>query len=194
MISDSRLRPRYDRVVLLCPHVVTGGPEAIHQLSDAILGFGGEAIVAYYGNQVGLSVENNGINCSFSGNPTPQPYRDYRAIVASRIPLTERSLVLYPESVLSWASASRPFNVGIWWVSVDNAIVKAPQLAYDFHRNAFLSRPNLIHYFQSAYAINPLPIFREKAARWHLSFLTRIPIFIECRLRICRLKLFMIRC
>ncbi|MEN9755409.1 MAG: hypothetical protein RLZ07_1791 [Pseudomonadota bacterium] len=138
--------------MLLCPHVVTGGPEAIHQLSDAILGFGGEVIVAYYGNQVGLSVEDNGINCAFSGNPTPQPYRDYRAIVASRIPLTERSLVLYPESVLSWAAASRPFNVGIWWVSVDNAIVKAPQLAYDFHRNAFLSRPNLIHYFQSAYA------------------------------------------
>lgn len=152
MISDSRLRPRYDRVVLLCPHVVTGGPEAIHQLSDAILGFGGEVLVAYYGNQVGLSVENTVINCAFSGNPTPQPYRDYRAMVAARIPLTERSLVLYPESVLGWASASRPFNVGIWWVSVDNAIVKAPQLAYESHRNAFLSRTDLIHYFQSEYA------------------------------------------
>ena len=138
--------------MLLCPHVVTGGPEAIHQLSDAIIGFGGEVLIAYYGNQVGLSVEDSVINCSFAGNPTPQPYRDYRAIVAARIPLTERSLVLYPESVLGWASQPRPFNVGIWWVSVDNAIVKAPQLAYESHRNAFLSRNDLIHYFQSEYA------------------------------------------
>ena len=114
--------------MLLCPHVVTGGPEAIHQLSDAIIGLGGEAIIAYYGNQVGLSIEDAAITCTFTGNPTPSAYRDYRAIVAARIPLTKDSLVLYPESIVSWLNTPRPFHCGVWWVSVDNAIVKPPSL------------------------------------------------------------------
>ena len=138
--------------MLLCPHVVTGGPEAIHQLSDAIIGLGGEAIIAYYGNQVGLSIEDSAVTCTFTGNPTPSAYRDYRAIVAARIPLTKDSLVIYPESILAWLNSPRLFHRGIWWVSVDNAIVKAPQLAYDSHRNDFLSRSDLIHFFQSEYA------------------------------------------
>lgn len=138
--------------MLLCPHVVTGGPEAIHQLSDAIIGLGGEAIIAYYGNQVGLSIEDSAVTCTFTGNPTPSAYRDYRAIVAARIPLTKDSLVIYPESILAWLNSPRLFHRGIWWVSVDNAIVKAPQLAYDSHRNDFLSRSDVIHFFQSEYA------------------------------------------
>jgi len=102
------------------------GPEAIHQLSDAILDFGGEVIMAYYGNQVGISIDDTAITCTFTGNPSPSAYRDYRAIVASRIPFKKDSLVLYPESILSWLNVQRPFHCGIWWVSIDNAIIKAP--------------------------------------------------------------------
>jgi len=104
-------------------------------------------IIAYYGNQVGISIDDTAITCTFTGKSTPSAYRDYRAIVASRIPLKKGSLVLYLESILSWLNVQRPFHCGIWWVSVDNAIKKAPQLAYDSHRNDFLSRPNLIHFF-----------------------------------------------
>ena len=55
---------------------VSGGPEAIHQLSDAIAGFGGEVVIAYYGAQMGISIEDALISCSYSGSPTPSAYRD----------------------------------------------------------------------------------------------------------------------
>ena len=137
---------------MLCPHVVTGGPEAIHQASDTILGLGGEVVVAYYGSQVGLSIDDGVVHCVYNGRPTPPAYRDYRALIAARIPLTEQSLVIYPESVLDWALQPRPFQRAIWWLSVDNAIVKAPQLAYDNHRRKILERDDLLHFYQSDYA------------------------------------------
>ncbi|MEI6573862.1 MAG: hypothetical protein WCO61_10005 [Alphaproteobacteria bacterium] len=121
-------------------------------MSDAIIGLGGEILIAYYGNQMGISIEETGINCAFSGNPTPQPYRDYRSFTAGRIPLTPRSLVIYPEPVIAWALQTRPFSQAIWWLSVDNALIKTPNLSYDTHRSAFFSIHHLIHYFQSAYA------------------------------------------
>ena len=152
MISDSRLRPRYDRVVLLCPHAISGGPEAIHQLSDAIIGQSAEVLIAYYGNQMGVSIEDTGVSCAYTGNPIPQPYRDYRSLTATRIPLTSRSLVVFPEPVITWALQTRPFSQAIWWLSVDNALIKNPNLSYESHRNTFFSRTDLIHYFQSEYA------------------------------------------
>lgn len=131
---------------------MTGGPEAIHQLSDTIIGLGGEVYVAYYGAQVGLVIENHEIRNDYSGNPTPQAYRDYRAVVSNRIPLSENSLVIYPESVLEWALNPRPFKRAIWWLSVDNAVVKSPALAYDTYRRRILGREDLLHFYQSDYA------------------------------------------
>jgi len=131
---------------------VSGGPEAIHQLSDAIAGFGGEVVIAYYGAQMGISIEDALISCSYSGSPTPSAYRDYRSFTAARIPLTSRSLVIFPEPVIGWAMPHRPFTQAIWWLSVDNALIKSPALSYESHRQQFFQTPHLIHFYQSDYA------------------------------------------
>lgn len=131
---------------------VSGGPEAIHQLSDAIAGLGGEVVIAYYGAQMGISIEDAMISCSFTSSPTPPAYRDYRSFTAARIPLTSRSLVIFPEPVIGWAMAQRPFSQAIWWLSVDNALVKSPILSYESHRQQFFLTPHLLHFYQSDYA------------------------------------------
>ena len=40
-----------NKTIIVCPYFETGGPEALHQLCDAINNHGGEAYIWYHGEK-----------------------------------------------------------------------------------------------------------------------------------------------
>lgn len=104
--DTERWLPRYRKVFVLVPaDAVTGGPEALHQLVDAIRREGGEAFVSYY--PLGTLAE------------TAEAYRRYDIVQADpedapgNLIVTPESQPLMPRRFVRAATA-------IWWLSVDN--------------------------------------------------------------------------
>lgn len=86
-------------------NAVTGGPEALHQLVDAIRQSGGEAYVSYYPFGVWADI--------------PEEYRRYDVVQA--LPEdASGNLVVLPEIVPRMAQEFSRATVAIWWLSVDN--------------------------------------------------------------------------
>lgn len=114
--QPGRLVPRYRKVFLVTPaNTVTGGPEALHQLADAIRQRGGEAYVSYY--RVGTPAHPLGVPAE-----TPQPYRRYDAPQAA--PEDESgNLVVFPEVQPLAARRFSRAATAIWWLSVDNFLL-----------------------------------------------------------------------
>ncbi len=146
------VRPRFDRIVLLCPTVPTGGPEALHQLSDCLLTQGADVHIAYYDREHPVAVGDEVIRSSVPGNPTPPLYREYRVSTAPEIPVTPRSLMICPEVRLADALEPRPFLRAVWWLSVNNAITMMPELSDLAYRRTLLGEAPLLHFHQSDYA------------------------------------------
>jgi hypothetical protein len=98
------------RVTVCCPSsIVTGGPEALHQLVDALRSFGHDAHIAYY---------------PFDGSfECPEPYRRYNAPQA-RLTDDIGDLVIVPETATYLLLGIRNADVGVWWLSVDNYLGK----------------------------------------------------------------------
>lgn len=94
------------RVTVCCPaSAVTGGPEALHQLVDALRTLGHDAHIAYY---------------PFEGSfECPEPYRHYAAPQGH---LTDElgDLVIVPETATYLLLGIRNADVAVWWLSVDN--------------------------------------------------------------------------
>ncbi|MFN3585167.1 hypothetical protein [Phenylobacterium sp.] len=141
------------RVVLFCPAALTGGPEALHQLSHALTGVGIENHMVYFGGGGGIQVERNRVR---SASPLAAEVMEYYAAYAPRsapeVPRDGDTLMVLPESLAPKHHGFTAGRVAIWWLSVDNAYRAAPRLRDEAFRRELFARPDLIHLWQSAYA------------------------------------------
>ena len=94
-----------NKIIVCCATAVTGGPELLHQLVDALRKIGRDASIAYYP-----------FNQSFS---CPEPYKKYDA---PQVNLLDNNdvFIIVPESATWIIKNIKNARVGIWWLSVDN--------------------------------------------------------------------------
>lgn len=151
------MRPVFNDVAVICPEAVTGGPEALHQLSHVIGELGGRSGLAYFGGNSKLELVEGGgvcrIVCSADPqSPTRHAYERYRPRLISEMALDADNLAIFPEFIAETARNARFGRRAIWWLSVDNGIRFNPQLGYQSYRDEFFAEADLIHFYQSDYA------------------------------------------
>jgi hypothetical protein len=137
------------RVTFLCPPLITGGPEAIHQTAQLLNQQGMPADICYYGGDAEMAFDGGTVECRPpSDNPCLTAYAKYEPVVCRKFLLRRHHLVVLPEPL---AAEIRPFqraSVAIWWLSVDNGTVPADAQ----RRRAFFADRSIRHFAQSAYA------------------------------------------
>ena len=109
-ISKDRTLTVHHRVLVACPgNVVTGGPEALHQLVDAMRRAGQNAFMAYW--PPGRTFEK------------PPAYAQYDA---PQTPFEDRAgeLIVFPEIMPSEALRVRHAEAALWWLSLDNFLCR----------------------------------------------------------------------
>lgn len=152
---------------IVCPkRVVTGGPEAMHQLCHALIAAGYRAEMVYWP----IARENT----------TPEKFKPYGAPVSTELPDAPNVVVVLPEVNTRRVWQFKRARVLIWWLSVDQHYwaqqpSKWTKRAKQWLRTrlpsqreyAFQARANLFHAWQSDYArhflqgkgvANPLPL------------------------------------
>lgn len=147
----------FEEVALICPEGITGGPEAFHQLAHAINSNGGRACLMVFGGESKLDIVSDNsrvvmLRCSLDPNsPMRKAYEKYQPRTIPELTLNQNTLVVFPE-VLAETARNFPSQRAIWWLSVDNAILRDPRLKYQSFRNSIFNDPTLIHFWQSDYA------------------------------------------
>jgi hypothetical protein len=100
------MRSRYRTVYVLTPAgSVSGGPEALHQLVDAIRRFGGRAHITY--------VDGDGTSA------VPPDFSGYDVEPAA-IADEAGNLVVIPEIFTAKLSSVQDAATAVWWLSIDN--------------------------------------------------------------------------
>ena len=145
------MRPVYDQVLLLCPEVKTGGPEALHQLGYQIARHGGLVRMAYYAPYSRLDIDGDIIRCHAESSPMPAHFAQYTPQVLRETRLTANTLVVFPEPLSKLAAAPAGYRRALWWLSLDNALAQNPGLA-EGDAAALFADPALLHFHQSDYA------------------------------------------
>lgn len=138
------MRPRFEDVAILCPPVVTGGPEALHQLGSMIRQLKGRAFMVY------------GDECLPADHPVIEAYGGYfvpqrpNACTAGQ---KARALVVIPEI---WAGDACLYSrSAVYWLSVDTAIAWNPMLgARGGRAHYFATTRDVLHLAQSHYALH----------------------------------------
>jgi len=100
----------YRRVLVVCPGgAVTGGPEALHQLVDAMRSAGQAAFMVYWPTDRRFEI--------------PPPYAQYDAPQAA---FEDRAgdLIVFPEVMPSEALKVREAEAALWWLSLDNFLCR----------------------------------------------------------------------
>lgn len=111
-------------IYVLCLHNVrTGGPEAIHQLSDALIEQGFDARMVYYDwNQI-AALEQAEPDDFYIFGPRENPieeYARYKTRVEGTVPNQDGYIIVLPETLCHLAPKFPNATVLIWWLSVDN--------------------------------------------------------------------------
>jgi hypothetical protein len=141
------------RATFLCPALLTGGPEAIHQAAQALNEQGVRADIAYYGAGASLHFDDGQLLVTPPpDNPCLTAYAHYEPVVCRRILLRRHHLVVLPEAIAFQTAPFSRATVAVWWLSVDNGAVPADLFA----RKAFFADRDLVHLAQSAYAADYL--------------------------------------
>ena len=133
---------RQKRIVIVCPgEVVSGGPEALHQLGSALQEAGVKVAMCYFPFDRKIA-------------SAPAAYHDYGLPVCD-IDEIGTSDVILPEARTGLARHFVPERTWIWWLSVDNyrgsTAKDATDRATDRHLPLRLMR-EMNHLAQSAYA------------------------------------------
>lgn len=137
------------RVTFLCPTVITGGPEAIHQACQALNEQGMRADIAYYGAGGTIQVDDGrALFLPPAENPCTSVYARYEPVATERVLLRRHQLLVLPEPLAVHARMFARASVAVWWLSVDNGINGLDALG----RRALLADTSLKHFAQSAYA------------------------------------------
>jgi hypothetical protein len=131
-------------IFILALHgIVTGGPEATHQLSDALIEQGFDARLVYFK----WDDLKNGVREFPAYAPFAPEYDRYKANLAHSIPDQEGDVVVIPETAAPLVQAWRKAKVLVWWLSVDNSFGALSQVNLNH-----LRKPNVFHACQSRYA------------------------------------------
>ncbi len=123
---------------------MTGGPEALHQLVDALVALGARVALAYLAPRPDRS-----FRASVTAASTPRAYARYQVPRwLAPLPDDPATVIVVPEI---WSAVTVEFaaaRVGLWWLSVDNNLMS--ELGRYFER----PRPQrpVVHLYQSAYA------------------------------------------
>jgi hypothetical protein len=156
----------YDDVLIFCPEVKTGGPEALHQLGHRIACHGGTAHMVYYAPFSRIEVEDGILRCHADGSPMPAHFAQYHPQVLTEARLGPGTLVIFPEPLSHLAAASDvSYQRALWWLSLDNGLPQNPGLAEEDYRRRFFADPGLAHFYQSDYARDYLR--DSKSVRYH---------------------------
>lgn len=90
-----------------CPAgYVSGGPEALHQLSRALLDLGLDARMVYYPE-------------TKNGQAVPQPFASYSPVVSPHADAQRDDVVLVPEAATKILRRFKNARRVVWWLSVD---------------------------------------------------------------------------
>jgi len=141
----------FDDVLIFCPEVRTGGPEALHQLGAQISRHGGRAHMVYFPRSH-VEISGGEISCAGENSPMLTDFAKYFPTPLTRIRPTERTLFVFPETMCHLAAVPNvAYQRAVWWLSVDNAL---PLTVERLGRTpeAFLADPDLMHLYQSDYA------------------------------------------
>lgn len=136
------------KIFVCCPGgSVTGGPELLHQLVDALRKIGHDAFITYYPFNI--------------AHGKPAEYSNYDCPIA-QVEDDNTSLVIIPEVITSAAKKFKKSRIAIWWLSVDNYYQrKAQSRLVDLWRMVaslwrsripLRSMSKFLHFTQSAYA------------------------------------------
>jgi hypothetical protein len=117
------------KTIIVSPYYETGGPEALHQLCDAINNNGGDAYIWYYGEK------------------HEQPhyaYRKYNIKLTTELIDEEGYNIVLPECEGKMIHLIKKAKIYFWWLSVDNN-------NFTQYGNTF-NNSNIHHLYQSNYA------------------------------------------
>jgi hypothetical protein len=120
---------RIEKILILCPKALTGGPEALHQLAGILRSQGRDAQIMYYGGEADsvMRIDGGVLSCNHSRpEDTPEPYQRYGVAVTDRCELLPSLCVVLPEVLQSQIQPFAPAQVAVWWLSVDNALSSSP--------------------------------------------------------------------
>lgn len=161
----------FEKILILCPLLQTGGPEALHQLAGSLRRQGVDGQIMYYGGpKDALTMIEHGVLRSTHSDEShvPEQYRRYAPLVTNRCVLDASVCLVVPEVMTSaLLDHSAPAGTAIWWLSVDNGFPQGSPLRDPHYLRAWLKRPSL-HLAQSAYAADWLSR-QGRPDRWMLS-------------------------
>ena len=147
------MKPRYDEVVVFSPSAVTGGPEALHQLSHAINELGGSSRIAYYaGDDCRCTASIDSITCTKASTRCLESYAIYDPKPLTTHRITNSTFLVMPEILTLFVERRSKRNSALWWLSVDHAKKNNEHLRYANYRHEFFSKNELNHFYQSDYA------------------------------------------
>lgn len=147
------MNSRFDNVVILTPSgSITGGPEALHQLSFTINNMGASAKIAYFGGGSECTFTKDAIICTGRSQQSLEAYQKYQPICLDEIKVTDKTLLIAPEThTMAMLNINFP-NKALWWLSVDNSIAHNPNLKYESYKKKLFQDSKIIHFYQSEYA------------------------------------------
>lgn len=97
---------KYKKILVVCPaDMVTGGPEALHQLVAHMIALGLPAYIVY------MPFDRTA--------ETPMPYKKYQVPVSSYKD-EEGALIIFPEVNPSLAMRVKNAQAALWWLSLEN--------------------------------------------------------------------------
>ncbi|SEL10083.1 hypothetical protein SAMN05216359_105182 [Roseateles sp. YR242] len=147
------------QIIILIPHgVQTGGPEALHQLSDALIRQGHDARVWYVLPSDLPAIDqlhrNNGLGADTALRLQPRPntvadYEKYQVRLAEQIVMNADTCVVLAETYVHWLRYFQPCTPMVWWLSIDNAFEYLS--VQKINLNALRSE-RVLHTYQSSYA------------------------------------------
>lgn len=124
--------------------VVTGGPEATHQLSDALIEQGFDARLIYFRWE---DLARGPLAEMPAYEPFAPEYARYKANLARQALDEEGHVIVLPETLAHAVPFFQKAKVLVWWLSVDNAFGALSGVNLNY-----LRRPNVFHASQSHYA------------------------------------------
>lgn len=161
----------FRQVFVLCPHGVTGGPEALHQLVHTINRLSGTARIAYVEGGLSWSLSHEVLR-AWPERPAAvqSAYAHYDAPPLASGVLNEDTLVVVPEvwpEIAARIVHETRAHVAMWWLSVNNA----PFFSQPGDHQTLLATlrsPRVHHLYQSHHALayiqslnlpRPVPLF-----------------------------------
>ncbi len=156
----------FDDVLIFCPEVKTGGPEALHQLGCQIARHGGTARMVYYAPFSRVEVDGDMLRCYADASPMPRHFAQYHPRVLTEARLGPDTLIVFPEPLSGLAAESAVrYQRALWWLSLDNALPQNPGLMEENYRQRFFADEKLVHFYQCDYVLSFLQ--ENKTARYH---------------------------